>query len=468
MTRNGGDYNGIALASNATIADCEAQCCGDPLCVAFSYNNPQPEVAYSCVKGGVCCMVKSSVPPLTPNTYGPAVQTGYLPNKNSSLAPGPTPPFAQSTFILNATFDANVGFWNGSGDTWPTTWAADGTVYGWPCDANDSPMGLWSISGNPFDNDAPLQPAMVSQAPIDYTTLCAQYGKTGSYPYINVKPGSTIALNGSIYVTVSCMNYGDNNVFDRQHNLAGFLSRSDDMRTFTNITAVGAFAGKFAAPIIPSCGQNNDPCRALNDGWLYLFFFGAFNDEAYWCNNDAMFLARISEAQFESGNLSALEYFTGFSNTNSSQPQWVAADSSQAQPVFTFGRMLGENGITYHPQLGRYLMAQYGFIDDEGQPRPWHQEPRMNPHRTQLLLLESPYPWGPWSLLWRNDDSPAAPGLYTPTIPSAYLQPVQGDTAELLLIFSCLGGPSNCRYTLNWQKVTLALSPEAAAYAASH
>jgi hypothetical protein len=37
---------------------------------------------------------------------------------------------------------------------------------------------------------------------------------------------------------------------------------------------------------------------------------------------------------------------------SSGEPQWTA-DKLQAQPVFVFGRMLGENMVTYHPFLKR-------------------------------------------------------------------------------------------------------------------
>jgi len=278
--RNGGDYDGVPLPAGSVLDDCIALCCAAPQCVAFSFNSPQPEKSFGCVPGDVCCMLKSSAPPPGNNTYGPAVRTGALVNKTSTKLPGPTPPFPPSALITNATLNSTVYYWAGAGDTWPTTWAADGSVLGWPCDANGSPMGLWNITGDPWAGQ-PLVPTQVANAPINYTALCAQYGPTGVYPDINVKPGSTMALNESIYVTVSCMNYGDDPAFNRQHNLGGFLARSTDGgRSFTNVTAVGAFSGQFSAPIFVSCGRNNEPCRAT--GWLYVFFQGGFDSQAYW------------------------------------------------------------------------------------------------------------------------------------------------------------------------------------------
>ena len=121
--------------------------------------------------------------------------------------------------------------------------------------------------------------------------------------------------------------------------------------------------------------------------------------------------------------------------------------------------MVGENGVSYHPHLQRFLIANFGFIDDAGQPRPWHSEPYMMPHRTQLTILEAPQPWGPWSLAFRDDDSVSqAPGMYTPTFPSAYMQPAAGGTAEAIMFFACLEGAPNCHYSLNWQTVTFQLA----------
>jgi hypothetical protein len=49
--------------------------------------------------------------------------------------------------------------------------------------------------------------------------------------------------------------------------------------------------------VFVSCGQANDVCSSKDAGLLYVFFPGAFNDQAYWDNNDAMFLARVPEAE---------------------------------------------------------------------------------------------------------------------------------------------------------------------------
>ena len=113
-----------------------------------------------------------------------------------------------------------------------------------------------------------------------------------------------------------------------------------------------------------------------------MFFPGAVNDEAYWDNNDAMFLGRVAEASVD--DAAAYEYYAGLDGSGAAT--WTS-DTSQAQPSLYFGRMVGENAVFFNPFLGaggRYVIANFGLIDEEGDPRPWHSKPFMMPHRTQV------------------------------------------------------------------------------------
>lgn len=84
-------------------------------------------------------------------------------------------------------------------------------------------------------------------------------------------------------------NYGDDPVFNRQHNLQGFLAASyDGGVTWTNTSVVGALPGRFATPVPISCGQANAPCSATDGDLTYIFFPGTFNDASYWDGNDFM------------------------------------------------------------------------------------------------------------------------------------------------------------------------------------
>lgn len=486
--RNGGDFASVPLnGTNTTLQDCINLCCATSNCVSFSYNNPQPEKtcidSLCCEVNGVCCMLKDTIEPLINNTYGPAVQTGIL----SSV--GPTPPFSNSTYITNVQFGI-VSYWtNGSGDTWPTLTSENGTLYGWCCDQNNngsfSPMSFYRIDGDPYNVNSNgtsiLSPVLVNDNAFDYRTLCSYFGETGSYPKINIKPAGGLALPGDIFLTgASCMKYNSDPNFDRQINLGGFIAGSTDGGySWSNWTFVGGengsnnssnpmtvnstfLAGRFASPVFVSCGNGNQPCTAKDNGYIYIFFPAGFDGNSYWDNNDVVYLARVQNNSIL--DPSAYEYYV---SNNPLSPQWLN-DATQAQPIITYGRMLGENTVFYNPYIQRYVIANYGFIDWNGNPIPWHQKNAPNPKRTQLTLLESANPWGPWSVFYRNDNSNndlgpmyGAPGMYTPSFPSLYMRPVNTttNTAQMIMFFACLDGASNCRYTLNWQIVTLTIQP---------
>jgi hypothetical protein len=80
--------------------------------------------------------------------------------------------------------------------------------------------------------------------------------------------------------------------------------------------------------------------------------------------------------------------------------------------------------------------------------------------RTQLLMLEAPQPWGPWSVFYRNDDFGSdwiAYGSYGTTLPAKFHRPIINGTADMTLFFSCGNGLSGCFYTLNTVTIRLTL-----------
>jgi hypothetical protein len=103
----------------------------------------------------------------------------------------------------------------------------------------------------------------------------------------------------------------------------------------------------------------------------------------------------------------------GTSGGATPRAQW-SPDPTQAQPIFSYGRMLGQNDVHYNAEIGRWVVANYGFLDaSSGNPSSWHQLPwhtKDTPRRTQLVMLEAPQPWGPWRMFFRDDDF-AAPWL---------------------------------------------------------
>jgi len=471
-SRDGADILSAPLPPSATLLDCAALCCQTSTCRALSFNNPQPEDTQvggtACRKGSVCCMLKGAVPPLnSTNPWGAAVQTAVI--SLPSGAPGPTPPFPPSAFIASASVGAEPWHWpGGAGDTWPTAVTSEGRMFAWACDTavngTATPMAPFELTGDPYARS--VTPVALAVSPVDQQ-LCAPWHPSD---IVNTKTGGVLALGTTLYTGVTCITYGqDATLFVRQHDLAGFIVKStDDGRTWSNVTAVGAFPGRFAAPTFVNCGPGL-PCADPDSStltWVYAFFTGAsWNNAAYWENGDAHFLARVAPESVE--NAAAFQYFVGHSGGAVARPQW-SPDPTQAQPVLSFGRMIGQNDVVYNAQIGRWLCANYGFLNDVGNPWPWHQDAwhvKDIRRRTQLLMLEAPNPWGPWSLFYRDDDFGAAwnaTGAYGTTFPALWHRPVNASgttrSAQMVMVFSCGNGLAGCYYTMNTVEVTLTLA----------
>ena len=119
-------------------------------------------------------------------------------------------------------------------------------------------------------------------------------------------------------------------------------------------------------------------------------------------------------------------------------------------------KMIGMNQVNFHRHSGRYLVANYGFIDLDGQPCPWHQRPHVVQHRTQLPLLEAAQPWGPFSIFnfHRDDDWPSpdgAGGACCPVFPPEWM----GPTSALMVAASCCAKTTDIKrhYNFSAQRV---------------
>jgi hypothetical protein len=113
--------------------------------------------------------------------------------------------------------------------------------------------------------------------------------------------------------------------------------------------------------------------------------------------------------------------------------------------------MTGEIHVSYNPGIGRYLMGNFSFLDDDLNPRPAHQLPYPEAAmRSQLTLFEAPAPWGPWSLFHRDDDW-GTYGDYQPAFPVKWMFN-EGRTMYMV----CSGGMDDYNFTV--QRVDLELS----------
>jgi hypothetical protein len=131
---------------------------------------------------------------------------------------------------------------------------------------------------------------------------------------------------------------------------------------------------KFGGPAFVNFGQNNANAR---DGYVY----AVSSDQ--WDNGSNLRLGRVPAGEIM--RREAWQWVCAFSP--SLEPAW-SYDLSEAIPIFSLHRWLGIPEMVYLAGIQRYLLLTWrlhrDFSGDDG---------------TDLLVFESPEPWGPFALV---------------------------------------------------------------------
>ena len=187
----------------------------------------------------------------------------------------------------------------------------------------------------------------------------------------------------------------------------------DGGRTFDpDTTPCHFFEGRLSSCHFLQFGRGYSGAR---DNFVYAYFPCDLEDGcSYWENNDALLLGRVPADRLT--HREAWEFYCG---ADPFHPAW-SHDGEKAAPVFSYYKMTGANHVAYNPGIGRYLMGNYGFVDEDLRPRPVHQMRYPESHLSQLTLFEAPQPWGPWRLFYRNDNW-GTYGDYQPNFPTKWM-----------------------------------------------
>ena len=363
----------------------------------------------------------------------------------------PNPSFPPSTYITGITFD-KFRCHRGDGDMWPITWADDDYLYGAAGDNSGSPMNFWRIHNGPTDTfwgtGWGIYLELIDNQPINPKIYCQ---KPHVHPKFGVKPASLLCMNGVLYFAVELHNYGDNPTLNRQHNINAWMITSVDYGRTWNLeaTPIDFFSGRLASPHFLQFGKDYQGAR---DDYVYAFFPAGEDGGSYWENGDYLLLGRVYKFSIRDRRM--WEYFSGLVSTGNgtpAEPSW-SSDEHKAEPVFCYPKMTGENHISYNPGIHRYIMGNYSFLDEAGNPRPYHAVGGWpaSALRSQLTLFEAPEPWGPWSLFYQ-DDNWGTYGDYQPSFPTKWMS---SDGKTMLMVSS----GSFDDYNMTLQKVTLRLA----------
>jgi hypothetical protein len=368
------------------------------------------------------------------------------------LIPTPTPaaaitsanntPFPSSTVITGAAWTSlrhgpPANQW---GDILSTPWADDGNLYTLMDDGGTGTSGgaLWRnsfarITGTPPNlriervGNAP-PPATWPQIRADHNSWT---GPLGSY----YSTGFAI-FNDVFYATqMNDWNWNANAPFN---GLAGVAYSTDDGRHWH-------FPKKrFPGPTGNLNWVQTGPGASSLDGYVY-----AISTEREF-NANTMILGRTRPNVAGVTDPSRWQWASGWTSSGG-QPQVTWSGSiAQARPVLSWQNHITYPRMTYDPGIGRFLLTfTYSYASKT--PSLWR-------NGSELVILEAPHPWGPFSFAAREPYFGPSNG-YDPAFPGKW---ISRDGRDLWMIYAanfqgCATGLS-CKgaYGLNYRRLHLA------------
>jgi hypothetical protein len=279
----------------------------------------------------------------------------------------------KSTFFKSFEFTGpRIGYPEAEvkGDTFPMTWAEDGEIY---TSAGD-PMFGETIFG--------LDVQKLSGGPTDYKITKLNHmndydGPGGDGP----KPTGMICVDGILYLAFQNARRAKPPVYGlkSQHGSDASIVYSINkgffwIPAFANIQEPMFPGHFFGGPAFVNFGQNNANARDE-------FVYAVSSDQ--WDNGSNLRLGRVPKDRIM--DRSAWEWVCAWSG--SGEPAW-SPELSEAIPILSVHRCIGAPEMAYLAGVNRYLLLSWRFHEDFS-----------GSDGTDLLIFDSPEPWGPFSLV---------------------------------------------------------------------
>jgi len=256
------------------------------------------------------------------------------------------------------------------GDTYPMTWADDGEI----CTSAGDPLWGESTSG--------LDVERFVGGPTDYKIQKVSHmndylGWGGDGP----KPSGMISVGGVLYLAFQNMLRLRKPPFSlhSQHGSDAQVVYSANkgahwVPAFGNISSPMFPGHKFGGPSFINFGRDNANAR---DSFVYAI------SSDQWDNGSNLRLGRVPADSII--RKEAWEWVCSFSPSR--EPAW-SHDLQESIPVLCLHRWLGLPEMVYLAGIRRYLLLT------------WHLHKDFSPDDgTDLIILEAPEPWGPFSLV---------------------------------------------------------------------
>jgi hypothetical protein len=353
----------------------------------------------------------------------------------------PTPTTLAAIFLLLATsvpltFAAeskpirSVTIGNGyidsssTGDEWSPTWAEDGNLYTNNDDgsnfgglAGHRNMAFGKITGNdPFNSKgATINPPHS----LDYG-FAGEAGADGA----NWKSMNTYCVDGILYMGIArCFYPEDSGDPLGRHRFchSSIIKSTDHGLTWTRPPIENyhqpMFPGdRFGALYFVWYGQNGAVAVDNADKFVYAVSTnGRFED------GDYLVLGRVLKTKLPDLNAADWQFYSGGTGGDGMLDANWSRNMILATPILKDAYNLSMTGITYLPDLKRYVMVE------------WHYSTKNLRHlaSTTLDFYESPKPWGPFTKFATYDCGYT--GYYCPIIGQKYQTAVGGNRVDCIM-----------------------------------
>ena len=280
-------------------------------------------------------------------------------------------------------------------DTWPMTWAADDKIYASGGDSvwgeAQSGLDVQTFSGGPEDYTI-----------TKYNPMKDYLGWGGNGP----KPTGMICVDGVLYLAFQNYFPGGRTPYSNQSqsgcdaHIIRCVPRWNQW--YPSFASIGKpmFPGyHFGGPTFINYGKNNENAR---DGYVY----AVSSDQ--WDNGSNIRLGRVPNDRIT--DIKYWEFVCTFERDGA--PVWTR-DLEDAIPILNVYKHMSLPEMVYLAGIKRYLFLT------------WHLKEDFNPDKgSDLLILESPEPWGPFSLVhyeeyWES----RVLNPYNPRVPLKWMSP---------------------------------------------
>ena len=345
--------------------------------------------------------------------------------------------------IVDIRFNADYSQISSSvGDEWAPTWAGDGNLY----TGNDDGSSFGGIDGRSVafgklvgDDPFKLQGITVSDM--------AGYGQSVMGPdKANWKTMNSYCVDGALYMFVTRCQYpeqsGDTNHRHIFKN-SSVIKSTDQGKTWTR-SAEESFSNpmfpgmKFGAPYFVWYGKDGKASVDNADKYVY-----AIANNGHFEDGDYYILGRVLKRQLPELKGEDWQFYTG--GDGIAARNWNH-EIDKAKPILEDPLNCSMTGMTYIPDLGRYVMAVWHYTTYNLRTDP----------RTINDYYEAPRPWGPWTKFKSIDTDQM--GWYVPIIGQKFQKKVNAGTVDCILYPT--GNYQNSKlYKLNFIPVTLSTVP---------